>query len=149
VVFRQARRNGREENDMRDWRSMTAADLGRAIARGAIDPVELTESFLEAIAGEDADRDAERRIYARLTPERARAEARAAAARAKAGQRRSPLDGVPVSWKDLFDSAGTATEAGSLLLAGRVPRRDARVLANASAAGLVCLGKTHMSELAF
>jgi len=42
-----------------------------------------------------------------------------------------------------------ATEAGSALLEGRVPARDAEVLRNARAAGLVCLGKTHMSELAF
>jgi aspartyl-tRNA(Asn)/glutamyl-tRNA(Gln) amidotransferase subunit A len=59
------------------------------------------------------------------------------------------LDGVPISWKDLFDSAGVATEAGSALLAGRVPDRDAEVLARATHQGLVCLGKTHMSELAF
>jgi aspartyl-tRNA(Asn)/glutamyl-tRNA(Gln) amidotransferase subunit A len=63
--------------------------------------------------------------------------------------RRGVLDGVPLSWKDLFDTAGVATEAGSALLQGRVPGRDARVLANAAAAGLVCLGKTHMTELAF
>jgi aspartyl-tRNA(Asn)/glutamyl-tRNA(Gln) amidotransferase subunit A len=73
----------------------------------------------------------------------------AAAGRAKAGLRRGPLDGVPVSWKDLFDTAGVATEAGSALLRGRVPARDAEVLACATQAGLVCLGKTHMSELAF
>ena len=42
-----------------------------------------------------------------------------------------------------------ATEAGSRLLAGRVPSRDAAVLATATAGGSVCLGKTHMSELAF
>jgi aspartyl-tRNA(Asn)/glutamyl-tRNA(Gln) amidotransferase subunit A len=42
-----------------------------------------------------------------------------------------------------------ATEAGSALLAGRVPDRDAAVLANATTAGLVCLGKTHLTELAF
>ena len=54
-----------------------------------------------------------------------------------------------MSWKDLFDTAGTATEAGSALLAGRVPERDAAVLATATRAGLVCLGKTHMTELAF
>jgi aspartyl-tRNA(Asn)/glutamyl-tRNA(Gln) amidotransferase subunit A len=59
------------------------------------------------------------------------------------------LDGVPISWKDLFDSAGVATEAGSALLKGRVPDRDAEMLRNSTAAGLVCLGKTHMSELAF
>ena len=56
---------------------------------------------------------------------------------------------MPISWKDLFDSAGTGTEAGTKLLAGRVPDHDAAVLANATAMGLVCLGKTHMSELAF
>jgi aspartyl-tRNA(Asn)/glutamyl-tRNA(Gln) amidotransferase subunit A len=56
---------------------------------------------------------------------------------------------VPISWKDLFDSAGTVTEAGSMLLEGRVPDTDAEVLARATRAGLVCLGKTHMSELAF
>ena len=56
---------------------------------------------------------------------------------------------MPISWKDLFDSAGIATEAGSRLLEGRVPDADAEVLARATRAGLVCLGKTHMSELAF
>ncbi len=73
----------------------------------------------------------------------------AAAGRAKAGLRKGLLDGVPLSWKDLFDTAGMATEAGSALLKGRVPERDAEVLARATQAGLVCLGKTHMSELAF
>ncbi|NBC95144.1 MAG: amidase, partial [Deinococcus-Thermus bacterium] len=37
----------------------------------------------------------------------------------------------------------------SALLKGRTPHRDARVLSTATAAGLVCLGKTHMTELAF
>jgi aspartyl-tRNA(Asn)/glutamyl-tRNA(Gln) amidotransferase subunit A len=77
------------------------------------------------------------------------AEAGAARLRAQTGQRLSPLDGVPISWKDLFDTAGVATEAGSALLKGRMPDRDAHVLRNATAAGLVCLGKTHMTELAF
>ena len=89
------------------------------------------------------------RIYARVTPARARGEAMAAAARAKSGQRHGLLDGVPVSWKDLFDSAGTATEAGSALLRNRTPTQDAAVLQTATREGLVCLGKTHMSELAF
>lgn len=124
---------------------MTAGDLGRAIGRGEVDPVALTQAYLDAI-GAHAAGD---RIYSAVTAERALAEAEAAAKRARAGQRLSPLDGVPVSWKDLFDSAGVATEAGSALLRGRVPGRDADVLANATGAGLVCLGKTHMSELAF
>lgn len=123
----------------------TASDMGRAIGAGQLDPVDLTGALLEAIARHPHAA----RIYARVTPERARAEAVAASARAKAGTRRGILDGVPISWKDLFDSAGVATEGGSAMLEGRVPRTDAAVLANATAAGLVCLGKTHQTELAF
>lgn len=130
---------------MFDWLEMSAADLGRGIGNGSIDPVALTQAFLGAIDSHDA-RD---RIYTVVTHERAMAEAEAAAERARAGQRLSLLDGVPISWKDLFDSAGVATEAGSLLLKDRVPDQDAQVLINATAMGLVCLGKTHMSELAF
>ena len=130
---------------MRDWLWMGAGDLGRSIAEGEIDPEALCETYLDAIAG-NAHHE---RVYARVTGDRARAEAAAAAKRARDGMRRGPLDGVPVSWKDLFDSAGSATEAGSALLKDRVPQEDAEVLANATAGGAVCLGKTHMSELAF
>lgn len=127
------------------WLWMTGAALGRGIEAGEIDPRELTEVYLDAI---ETQPDAAA-IYARLTPVRARAEADAARERARMGLRRGPLDGVPVSWKDLFDTAGTATEAGSALLRGRMPDEDAVVLKRAARAGLVALGKTHMSELAF
>ncbi len=128
-----------------NWLKMTAADLGRGIEAGEIDPVNLAETYLSAIESHDLSP----RIYARTTPERALAEATAAANRAKSGHRVSPLDGVPISWKDLFDTAGTKTEAGSALLKNRTPDTDAFVLQNATLAGTVCLGKTHMSELAF
>lgn len=132
-------------HDMQDWLGRTAADQGRAIGAGDLDPVDLTQAYLDAIAAHPMAP----RIYARTTPDRALAEAGAARMRAKAGMRLSLLDGVPISWKDLFDTAGVATEAGTALLKGRVPTRDAEVLRNATAAGLVCLGKTHTSELAF
>lgn len=130
---------------MQDWLFRSAADLGRGIAAGEIDPVALTQTYLDAINGHPL-RD---RIYARVTSDRAMAEAHAAKERAAMGQRLSLLDGVPISWKDLFDTAGVATEAGSALLEGRTPDADAEVLRNATALGLVCLGKTHMTELAF
>jgi len=132
--------------DMRNnWLTASAGDLGRGIGAGKIDPLELTECYLAAIDVHPL-RD---KIYSRVTRERALAEATAARNRARADQRLGVLDGVPVSWKDLFDSAGTATEAGSAYLKGRVPRHDAEVLETATKSGLVCLGKTHMSELAF
>lgn len=130
---------------MQHWLAMSLAELGRGIDTGDIDPVALTQTYLDAIDGHVL-RD---RVYAQVTAERAMAEAEAAAYRARMGQRLSLVDGVPISWKDLFDTANVATEAGSKLLAGRTPSKDAVVVRNASSHGLVCLGKTHMSELAF
>jgi aspartyl-tRNA(Asn)/glutamyl-tRNA(Gln) amidotransferase subunit A len=130
---------------MQDWLTMRAANLGRGIEAGEIDPVALTEAFLDAIAAHPLSD----RIYAHVTADRARTEARAAAERARAGTRLSDLDGVPISWKDLYDTGGVPTESGTLMLKGRVPDVDAEVVQNASAAGLVCLGKTHQTEFAF
>ncbi|WP_435256539.1 amidase [Thioclava sp. FR2] len=127
------------------WANMTAAELGAEIEAGRINPVSLCEMQLEAIERHPL-RD---RIYARVMPNRSRAEAMAATGRARAGLRRGPLDGVPISWKDNFDTAGRQTEAGSALLKDRMPTADAEVLRMATLQGTVCLGKTHMSELAF
>ena len=129
----------------KNWLWMTAADLGRDIAAGRINAMELTEAFLDAASVHEHGP----RIYARLTPRRARTMAMAAADRAKAGRRIGPLDGVPLSWKDNIDASGTACEAGSALLRGRIPDEDATILHTATAGGLVCLGKTHLTELAF
>ena len=127
------------------WLTMSAATLGRGIGNGDIDPVALAQAYLDAI---DKHIFSDR-IYTTVTHKRALAEAACASERAKLGQRKSALDGVPVSWKDLFDTVDVATEAGSLLLEGRVPNADCEVIRTATALGLVCLGKTHMSELAF
>lgn len=128
-----------------NWLLMSACDLGRNIESGKIDPRDLTEVFISAIQ----DHPYSHSIFARLTEFRAREEAKSASERSKMGLRKSKLDGVPISWKDLFDTGGVATEAGSALLAGRVPEKDAEVLRRGTALGLICLGKTHLSELAF
>lgn len=128
-----------------DWLRAPAAQQGRAIMAGILDPIDQTEAYLAAIrAHPDAGR-----IYARVTDVRARSETIAAHDRARLERRHGLLDGVAISWKDNIDSGGTVTEAGSKLLEGRVPRKDATVLAHAARQGSVCLGKTHMTELAF
>ncbi len=123
----------------------TALTLGRLFENGEASPRDVAELFLARAAEQDPDH----RIYVRMTAARARAEADAASDRARRGMRRHPLDGVPLSWKDLFDSAGTITAAGSLALQSRTPAHDAEVLARATRAGAVCLGKTAMTEFAF
>ncbi|MEM1130324.1 MAG: amidase family protein [Pseudomonadota bacterium] len=128
-----------------NWLWMRAVDLGRGIEAGEIDALALTQTYLAAAEAHELSA----RIYARVSVDRALASARAASDRARHGRRLGLLDGVPVSWKDLFDTAGIGTEAGTALLEGRVPETDATVVTRAEEAGLVCLGKTHMSELAF
>lgn len=130
---------------MEHWLKQTAAEQGRAIEDGRICPLALTEAYLAAIEAHPM----QKRIYARLTRQRALDEAIAARTRARTGLRRGLLDGVTVAWKDLFDTAGVATESGSALLKGRVPQSDAQVLQAMSQGGSVCIGKTHMTELAF
>lgn len=128
------------------WHDMTALELGAGIASGDIDPVSLAEHFLARIEAEDTDHT----VYIRATPERAIAEATAARARAQSGLRRGPLDGVPMSWKDLVAMAGEPTTGGSPLFAQQPPAtHDALQLSRAMRAGMVCLGRTNLPEFAF
>ncbi|MCF6321386.1 MAG: hypothetical protein L3J32_06410 [Rhizobiaceae bacterium] len=125
--------------------NVTAAELGWAIDAGKVDPVDITKAFLSEIEASPHKDD----IYVRVSAERALKEAQNASNRAKSGMRKSPFDGVPVSWKDLFDTADIKTEGGTKLLEGRKPNEDCQVVRRATHAGMVCLGKTHLSELAF
>ena len=77
-----------------------------------------------------------------VTADRALADARATAPSAALG-------GAPVVIKDLFDTAGVRTTAGSRIFADRVPDHDAPVVARLRAAGAVSVGKTNMHEWAF
>ena len=130
---------------MSDFNSLTASELGDMIGQGEIDPVELTEHFLSRIQASPIGK----KIYSTVTSQLALEQAKDAKKRAISGRRLSSLDGVPISWKDLFDIKGYPCEAGSELLAGRLANQNCEVYNLAEAQGLICLGKTHMSELAF
>ena len=85
-----------------------------------------------------------------VTAQRARAEAGASDQRHRTRTARSDLDGVPVTWKDVFDIEGTVTTAGSAARSAspRAPR-DSRLVRRAHDLGLVTVGKTNLSEFAF
>ncbi|WP_158583502.1 amidase family protein [Salinisphaera sp. Q1T1-3] len=119
-----------------------ALSQGQALAQSALDPAALVERCLTAATTRPT-------VFTQLTPERARREAEASARRHRAGYPVGPLDGVPIVCKDIFDMAGTSTTAGSRCRLDRVAERDAPAMRHASAAGLVCIGKTNLSELAY
>ncbi|WP_156679112.1 amidase [Sphingomonas profundi] len=122
------------------------ADLAAQMAAGTSSTA-ITRAYLSRIAAMDRRGPALHAVIA-INPS-ALAEARASDARRRAGRPIGPLDGVPILVKDNIETAdGTATTAGSLALAGNVPRRDAPVVARLRRAGAVILGKTNLSEWA-
>ena len=83
-----------------------------------------------------------------MTADEAIASARAAD-RAIASGATGPLTGVPIAIKDLFDTAGVRTTAGSALFRERVPVEDAEVVRRLRSAGAISVGKTSLHEWAF
>lgn len=84
-----------------------------------------------------------------IDPDRTRAEADASDLLRARGIVPSPLAGVPVSLKDLFDVAGQVTRAGSIVLDKGPAPVDAPAAARLRAAGAVFVGRTNMTEFAY
>jgi aspartyl-tRNA(Asn)/glutamyl-tRNA(Gln) amidotransferase subunit A len=105
---------------------------------------------LESILARLTARAADERVFLRVYHDAARAAADAADGRRRAGISLGPLDGAIVSIKDLFDVAGEATTAGSVVLRDAPPAtQDATIVRRLRQAGAVILGKTNMVEFAF
>lgn len=91
-----------------------------------------------------------RAVFTTVRTEAARAEAQDSERRRRDGTTLGALDGVAVAVKDAFDVAGTITSNGSLVDAAHAPAiRDAAVVGRLRRRGMVVVGKTTMSELAF
>lgn len=58
------------------------------------------------------------------------------------------LRGIPIAVKDLFDTAGMRTTAGSKFFADNIPETDAFVVAKLKQAGAWIIGKTNTHEIA-
>jgi aspartyl-tRNA(Asn)/glutamyl-tRNA(Gln) amidotransferase subunit A len=115
---------------------MSVARLAERLRAGKLSPREAVQSYLERI-----EAHAELNAYITVRAEEALAEAEA--------PQRGPLYGVPVAVKDVIDVAGTPTTAGSKILAGYVPARDAPVVQRLRAAGAILLGKLNTHEFAY
>jgi aspartyl-tRNA(Asn)/glutamyl-tRNA(Gln) amidotransferase subunit A len=123
----------------------TVAQLTRELDAGRTSSRELVEQALARIAAPDGEG---KRAFMKVYADAARAEADHCDRLRKAGVRRSPIDGLPVSLKDLFDVAGDVTRAGSKVLS-RKAKEDAPAVARLRAAGAIFIGRTNMVEFAF
>ncbi|BBK32464.1 aspartyl-tRNA(Asn)/glutamyl-tRNA(Gln) amidotransferase subunit A [Stella humosa] len=122
------------------------ADLAADLAAGRTTSAELTEAALARIADPAGEGAA---TFMVVHADAARAAAEASDRLRAAGVVPSPLAGIPVSVKDLFDEQGQVTRAGSTALAGAPATADAPIVARLRAAGAVIVGRTNMVEFAF
>jgi len=119
--------------------------LKELIDRGELSSVELTESLLDRISRADGKLHAFVEVYA----DEARALARAADQARLARLPRGPLHGLPVVLKDLLDIEGRISTLGSKHYANRIASETSATVERLLAAGMVPLGKVHMTEFAF
>ncbi|HEV2356245.1 MAG TPA: amidase family protein [bacterium] len=116
-----------------------ALELDRLIRAGDVSPVEVTDAVLDRVARLNPALGA----YITVTGDLARAQAREAEARARRGERRGPLDGVPYSVKDLEDTAGVRTTYGSRWFEQHIPSEDGAAAGRLRATGAILVGKTN------
>ncbi|POM23336.1 Acylamidase [Actinomadura rubteroloni] len=130
---------------MTDPADLSAAELLAAYRARTLSPVEAVAAVLHRIERENPVLNA----FCLVTADEALTAARASADRWARG-RPLPLDGVPVSIKDVFLTAGRPTLRGSRAVDPAGPwREDAPAVARLREAGAVAVGKTTTPEFAW
>lgn len=124
---------------------LSIEELAPRLRAKDVSPVEVTEAALARLEALEPKLNA----FVTVMGESAMVQAREAEREIAAGHWRGPLHGVPISLKDLYDTAGIRTTASSRVMANRVPARDATVTARLKDAGAVIIGKNNMFEFAY
>ncbi len=124
---------------------MPISEARRLLDSGDVSSEELTRAHLDRIA----EVDGEVLAFTTLSEEEALKAARDFDRRHSGGQeRRSTLDGVPMSLKDVLITKGVRTTCGSRQLYNFIPPFNGTVPRKLAEAGAVLLGKTNCDEFA-
>ena len=122
----------------------TISSIRRALESRQISARDLTQDFYTRIERENPLLNA----FLALSPERAYGQADAIDVKLARGEPLPPLAGVPTALKDVLNTRGTETTAGSRILKGYVPPYDATAIERLDRAGAIFLGKTNCDEFA-
>src|SRR5450755_3524674 len=124
---------------------LSLSEASELIRSRKISPVELTQACLSRIERLNDKLNA----FITVTADAALSQARAAEGEIQQGNWKGPLHGIPIALKDLIDTAGVRTTAGSGVFKDRIPTQDAEVVRRLKAAGAVLLGKLNLHEFAY
>src|SRR5258708_22039215 len=126
------------------WK-LDIAGAARQIAEKALSPVTLSEMMLDRI-----DKiDPKMLSYVTVLKDDALKSAEVAQKEIASGKYKSPLHGVPIAIKDIYDTEGVKTTACSKVRATYIPDSDSTVVRKFREAGAVILGKVTTHEFAF
>jgi aspartyl-tRNA(Asn)/glutamyl-tRNA(Gln) amidotransferase subunit A len=128
-----------------DLTKLTLREASDLVRKKKVSPVDLTKACLARIERANPTLN----CFITVTADSALRQARDAETEIASGKWRGPLHGIPIALKDLFDTAGVKTTAGSGVFKDRIPTEDAEVVRRLKAAGAVLVGKTNMQEFAF
>jgi aspartyl-tRNA(Asn)/glutamyl-tRNA(Gln) amidotransferase subunit A len=125
----------------------TIREIATLLDLGKVTSSELVDSAMEEI---ENDKGQGRTVFIKIYPAQAKAQAIAIDKLRAAGVALSPIAGVPISIKDLFDVAGEITTAGSQVRKMCAPAiQDADIVKKLRLAGAILMGRTNMTEFAF
>jgi aspartyl-tRNA(Asn)/glutamyl-tRNA(Gln) amidotransferase subunit A len=127
---------------MSELTRLTLAQAREGLAAKSFSAVELTQSYVDAIAKAKA-----LNTFIVETPEKALAQAKASDEKIARGEARA-LEGIPLGIKDLYCTEGVQTTAASHILEGFVPQYESTVTANLWRDGATMLGKLNLDEFA-
>jgi amidase len=125
-------------------RNASLRDIQAAFEAGALTSEKLVQLYLNRIEAYDQKGPTIKAVLA-LNP-KALETARALDAERRAKGPRSPLHGVPVIAKDVFDTADMPTSGGFKAMADAQPTKDAFIIAKLREAGAIILAKVNQSD---
>jgi amidase len=124
----------------------TIADLQAAMDSGKLSSEQLVKLYLARIDAYDQKGPKLNTVIALKDRDKAIAEARALDAERKAGKKRSPLHGIVVLAKDVFDTKDMPTSGGFKPMATSQPVYDSFVIDRLRSAGAIILAKLNQSD---
>jgi aspartyl-tRNA(Asn)/glutamyl-tRNA(Gln) amidotransferase subunit A len=125
-----------------DFLELNLTDLSKLIAARKLSAAEAVKAALARLEQLEGKLNA----FITVLREQAPAEAKKADEEIARGNYRGPLHGVPVTIKDMFETAGVLTTGGSKILADWIPETDSALVERLRAAGAVIIGKTNLDE---
>jgi aspartyl-tRNA(Asn)/glutamyl-tRNA(Gln) amidotransferase subunit A len=117
-------------------------DLAKHIAAREVSSSEAVQAALDRLEQLEGKLNA----FITVLGEQATAGAKRADEEIARGNYRGPLHGVPVTIKDMFETAGVRTTGASKIFADWIPERDSALVEKLNAVGAVIIGKTNLDE---